>query len=192
MTQIIDKPKDRRFVHSGLSWKQFKSIQSGFSGFPSIRLFYYQGTLELASTSPEREIFKSIIGYLVETFFLEQGMRIIPTGSMTQEREAVASVQADESYCFGESKPIPDLSIEIVFSSGGESKLERYQALGVPEVWFWEDGVFALYHLRESGYERITQSEFASGLDFALLTRCVVSADLTDAVREFRRGMAQD
>jgi len=83
------------------------------------------------------EVFKKIIGYLIETFFFERQIKVIPTGSITQEREGEASAQADESYCFGEAKPIPDLSIKVIFTSGSTAKLKRYQALGVPEVWFW-------------------------------------------------------
>ncbi len=48
-------------------------------------------------------------GLLIETFFVYTGIEFIPTSSMTQEREA--SAQADESYCLGELKPVPDLSI---------------------------------------------------------------------------------
>jgi len=56
---------------------------------------------------------------------------------MTQEKKGIVSVEADESFCLETVKPIPDLSIEVVFSSSTVSKLARYQALGVPEVWFW-------------------------------------------------------
>jgi Uma2 family endonuclease len=69
---------------------------------------------------------------------------------MTQEREEV-SAQADESYCLEQLKSIPDISVEIVFNSGGKSKLSRYRALGVQEVWFWEDGLFSLYNLSADG-----------------------------------------
>lgn len=47
-----------------------------------------------------------------------------------------ASAEPDESYCFGTSKPIPDLVIEVVLTSGHTQKLKRYRALGIPEVWF--------------------------------------------------------
>lgn len=70
---------------------------------------------------------------------------------MDQEKAEEAFGQADQSYYFGQSKPIPDLSIEMVFTSDGIDKLARYQVLGVPEVWFWEDGVFSLYRLRDGG-----------------------------------------
>jgi Uma2 family endonuclease len=139
----------------------------------------------------EHEIFASIIGYLVTTFLTEKGIFFQPTRSMTQEKEGVVSAQADESYCIGSVKSIPDLSIEVVFTSGGSSKLERYKALGVPEVWFWEDGSLKLYHLRDSSYEPIDRSQLPglNDLDLDLLRRCILMAetDAGEAIRAFRR-----
>jgi hypothetical protein len=75
-----------------------------------------------------------------------------------------------------------------VFTSGGKRKLTRYQALGVPEVWFWEDGVFGLYHLRSHAYEKIDQSEVRPGLDINLLSRCLLMASRVEAVKKFGAG----
>ena len=112
---------------------------------------------------------------------------------MTQQKEGEVSAQADESYCIGGIKPIPDLSIEVVFTSGGEGKLALYRALGVPEVWFWQDGVLKLYHLREQGYERIVQSELPGlkDLNLNLLKRCILMAetDAGEAIRTFQQGI---
>jgi Uma2 family endonuclease len=139
----------------------------------------------------EHEIFAHVIGYLVTTFLVEQGIFFKPTGAMTQEKEGVVSAQADESYCIGSVKLIPDLSIEVVFTSGGTSKLERYKALGVQEVWFWEDGLLKLYHLRDGNYEPIDHSQLPglSELDLDLLRRCILMAetDAGEAIRAFRR-----
>jgi Uma2 family endonuclease len=194
MTQLLEQPIEQRIVHSGHTWQQFKLIQQGFEGFPGVRVFYYDGTVEILMPGRDHEMFASFIGYLVMTFLLTKGIRFKPTRSMTQEKVGVVSVQADESYCIGELKPIPDLSIEVVFSSGGEGKLARYQALEVTEVWFWEDGVFSLYHLREGGYERIDRSQLTGlqDLDIELLNRCVMMAetDEGEAVDEFRRAIA--
>jgi Uma2 family endonuclease len=76
-----------------------------------------------------------VIAALFEALFFEWSIRIIPTGSVTQDQEGVASAQADESYYFGKVKPILDLPIEVIFTSGSVAKLRRYQALGLPEVW---------------------------------------------------------
>lgn len=194
MTQILEKSTtDQRLIHHGLTWQHFKLIQAGFAGSSGVRLFYYDGTLEILMPGRDHELFKTLIGYLIETFFLEKDIPFQPTGSMTQESEEIASAQADESYCIGDPKPIPDLSIEVVFTSGGPSKLSRYQALGVLEVWFWQDGVFQLYHLHGDHYDRITCSELPAlqDLDLELLTRCVLLAqtNYAEAVRTFRRGI---
>ncbi|PZV06194.1 MAG: hypothetical protein DCF22_24130 [Leptolyngbya sp.] len=193
MTYLLDKPTDQRSIHKGISWEQFKLIEKGFSESPGVKLFYYKGELEILAVSPEHEIFGRVIGMLIQTFFLELEVEFTPTGSMTQEKTGEASAQADESYCIGDLKPIPDLSIEIIFTSGSTKKLNRYQALQVPEVWFWEDGLFSLYHLRANGYERVYQSElpYLKDLDLGLLTQCVLKAETSkvEAVRMLKQGM---
>ena len=81
------------------------------------------------------------------------------------------------------------MSIEIVFTSSGIRKLDRYKAIGVPEVWFWEDGTLMLYRLREQGYESIDRSELEElqDLDLAIFKRHLMMAetDLGSAVRSF-------
>jgi Uma2 family endonuclease len=190
MPPILNKTTDQRIVHHG-TWEQFKFIQKGFQGSPGVRLSYYNRMIEILMPGQDHETFARVIGYLVTTFLVEQGIFFKPTGAMTQEKEGVVSAQADESYCIGSVKSIPDLSIEVVFTSGGTSKLERYKALGVPEVWFWEDGLLKLYYLRDSSYELIDRSELPglNDLDLDLLRRCILMAetDAGEAIRAFRR-----
>ena len=192
MASTLQKPTDQRVILQG-SWEKFKLIQQASTDSPGIKLAYFDGTIEILMPGREHEIFKAIIGYLIETFLSEQGIEFEPTGSMTQEAKEVASAQADESYCIGQSKPVPDLSIEVVFSSGGTNKLARYRAIGVPEVWFWQDGVFSLYRLRSNGYEQIDRSEILelAALDLELLSRCVLMAETSrlEAIRAFRKSL---
>lgn len=187
MTQLLDKPIEQRFIQTGVSWESFKAIQSGFAGSPGVRLFYYEGELEILSTSPEHEIVKGNIGYLIEDYMLGQELEFVATGSFSQEKEAVASAQADESYCFGARKPIPDLAIEVVITSGGPSKLKRYKALGVREVWFWENGEITIYQLTPKDYQKAIESQFVKGIDFDRLARCAAIESRSQAVREFRQ-----
>ncbi|MEG4533648.1 Uma2 family endonuclease [Microcoleus sp. D2_18a_D3] len=191
MIQTLEKPKDQRLVHSGIYWQQFKLIQQGFSDSPGIKLFYYNGEVEIVAVSPEHEAISRIINILLSLYFVRKRIEFTPTGSFTQEREGEASAQGDESYFIGRvTGTVPDLSIEVVFTSGNESKLSRYRALGVPEVWFWEDGVFALYALRDRGYDRISRSELLPDLDVDLLGRCLLMSSTVEAVLEFERGIS--
>jgi Uma2 family endonuclease len=192
MTKTIDKPTEQRLTHSGMSWHQFKLLQESFADSPGIRLFYYRGEVEILAVSKDHEVFSELIGILLAEYFVEKGIEFTPTGSFTQEKEGVASAQADKSYNVGSVNETPDLSVEVVFTSGNERKLPRYQALGVPEVWFWEDGLFSLYCLRSNGYEQVSKSELLPELDINLLTGCVLMTSRLEAVREFRRGLSQE
>ncbi|WP_155523632.1 Uma2 family endonuclease [Nodosilinea nodulosa] len=188
MVQLVDRSTEQRFIHTGVSWDSFKAIQQGFADSSGIRLFYYAGELEILSTSLEHEIVKGNIGYLIEDYLLGQGVDFVATGSFSQEREAVASVQADESYCFSARKPIPDLAVEVVFTSGGPDKLRRYEALGVAEVWFWESGSLSVYQLHTDGYRQVGDSQFVQGIDLNRLAQCALVESRPQAVRAFRQG----
>ena len=195
IAQIETKATDQVLLQYNRTWEQFKHIQKGLEGSPGVRLAFYDGVVEIFMPGQAHEIFKKIIGFLLEMFFFENGINVVPTGSVTQEHEGEASAQADESYCFGAAKPIPDLSVEVIFTSGSVAKLRRYQALGVPEVGFWEDGLFTLHRLEENGYIQIQRSQISklAELDLALLTRCVLMGETNwlGAVTEFRRNISQ-
>jgi Uma2 family endonuclease len=198
MTQALEKPRsseDKVAVYYDRTWEQFKYIQKGLEGHPGVRLSFYEGVVEVFMPGQLHEIFKKVIAALLEACFFEWGIRIIPTGSVTQDQEGVASAQANESYCFGDAKPIPDLSIEIIFTSGSAAKLKRYQVLGVPEVWLWEDGLLTLHRLGENGYTRIYKSQIPelANLDIELLSRCVLigATDWLEAMRTFRNAIAK-
>jgi Uma2 family endonuclease len=194
MTQatLIRHTPDQHIVLSGRTWEQFKLIQKGLEDSPGVKLFYFAGTIEILMPGREHEFFSRFIGFLIGIYCMDKGIEFEPTGSMTQEREAVASAEPDESYCFGGEKK-PQLVIEITFTSGNASKLTRYQALGVPEVWFWEDGLVMLYRLQPNGYERIAQSEIPelTDLDIDLLARCVLLGQTSrlEAIAAFRAGL---
>lgn len=194
MTQQLLEKTDQVTVYPDRTWEQFKHIQKGLEGVANVRLSYYSGTIEILMPGESHEFFKTIIGFLVELFLMQRGVEFIPAGSMTQEKEGTAAAQADESYWVSQKKPVPDLAIEVVFTNR-VNKLERYQALGVAEVWFWEDGVFTLYHLQPKGYERIHRSELPElrDLDIDLLTRCVLMAETSrvQAYNEFRKEISQ-
>jgi Uma2 family endonuclease len=196
MTVAIDRPPqttaDRLIILQG-GWTQFRFIQQGCEQTSNARLSYFNGTIEILMPGQLHETFSRIIGWMLSTFFLTKTtIDFTPTGSVTQECAGEAAAQADESYCIGMLKPIPDLSIEIIFTSGSINKLDRYQALGVPEVWLWEDGTLKLYHLRDNGYEGIDRSELPglADLDLALLKRCILIAETNS--REAMSVFAQE
>jgi Uma2 family endonuclease len=189
MTVTLQKASDQRITFQG-TWQKFKLIQQGFEESPGIRLAYYKGAIEILMPGEDHEYFSRVIHYLVTTFLLSRGIPFKMTGAKTQEKLGEVSAQADESYWIGTPKPIPDLSIEIIFSSVS-NKLGKYQALGVPEVWLWQDGLLTLNCLRSGGYDQVDHSQLPglSDLDIDLLRRCILIAetDFSEAVRVFQQ-----
>lgn len=175
------------------TWAQFKLLQQAFENSQAVKLSFFQNTIEISMPSEAHDLFSRIIFFLIGIYCLEKQIQFVPTGSADREKEGEVSLQPDESFYVGKRKTIPDLAIEIVFSSGNESKLSKYQALEIPEVWFWEDGVFALYRLFEGEYRKIQRSEIVGleDLDITILNRCVLIAetDMLSAVAELRRSI---
>lgn len=191
MSVIVLQPEiqERCLTFYGISWSQLEAIEAAFENVAGVRFTYLDGTLEIMTVSPEHEDAKSTIGLLVEAYMREKGIRFYCRGGPTLgSEEQNAKKDPDESYNLGTKKAIPDLVIEVGFTSGGINKLQLYKRIGVPEVWFWEDGLLKLYCLREE-YEQIERSELLPDLDIAQLSRYTLYADQYDAVTEYTKAI---
>ncbi|MCL1465321.1 Uma2 family endonuclease [Argonema galeatum] len=191
---IATPTKESPLLFEGLTWREFKAVEQLLDR-PGYRLSFLEGVLEIRRRSGEpHEIVKQRIGALLEQYLLMAGFDFTPTGSMTLENETAAvKREADESYKLAPGRARPDLAIEVVFSSGGINKLEVYKRLKIKEVWFWEDGVLEIYHLREEGnkfyYEKISSSEEVKGIDLDLLLRCINIVNHVDAIKTFQQAL---
>ncbi|WP_434685921.1 Uma2 family endonuclease [Pseudanabaena minima] len=191
LNQISKETESQHFVFPNrYSWKEFKTLSALIGDSRNIHLNYLDGLIEIMTTSAAHEIIVHLLSMLLGIYFAEKDIDFIPTGSATLESEAKgASVEPDLSFCFGNKLGDRDLAIEVIFTSGNVAKLERYRRFHTKEVWFWEDGKFSLYRLRESGYEAINQSECLPNLDLELLTRCLLMAEPKSALKVFRQGL---
>jgi Uma2 family endonuclease len=182
--------EDQRIVLYDVIWEQYEQLSDMFISEFS-RMTYLEGTLEIIMTnSPEHERLKTIIARLIETYTVEKRISLNGYGSTTFRRQATRrGAEPDECYCLGILNEVPDIVIEIVLTSGGIDKLEVYRGLAVPEVWFWANDRFSLYHLREQGYELISRSEFLPELDLSLLIQYVGYSDQTEAIIAYREAL---
>jgi Uma2 family endonuclease len=86
---------------------------------------------------------------------------------------------------------IPDIAIEVVWTSGGIDKLEVYRDLGISEVWFWQDNALQFYLLRDGAYVHSARSRLLPDLDPALVARFMGASNQTQAVRAFRAALRE-
>ncbi len=102
------------------------------------------------------------------------------------ERPTVASAQADKAYCFDERKLIPDLAVEVVITGERETKLKRYAALCVPDVWFWVDNTIRVHRLDAEGeYIQLPTSGWFPDLDLQRLAIASTQDFRADAIQAF-------
>jgi Uma2 family endonuclease len=174
---------------SGISWSKFEEIEAAFSDIAGVRFIYLDGVLEIMTLSPEHEDTKSTIGLLLEAYMREQEIRFYTRGSATLGSQEIGGrKEPDESYNLETKKAIPDLVIEVILTSGAIDKLELYKRIGIPEVWFWEDGVLQVHHLQEE-YNQLEYSQLLPDLDLNLLAKYITYHDQYDAATEFLREL---
>lgn len=185
MTLVLEETlKEDNLVLSGISWSQLDALATVFAEVPGARLFYLDGFLEIMTLSLEHEETKGTLRALVEAYMRERGIRFYIRGSATLGSEEIKGrKEPDESYNLDTKKTNPDLVIEVILTSGGLEKLQFYQRIGVPEVWFWEDGVLSIYCLKKQ-YEKRDRSTLLPDLDINLLNRYINYYDQYDAVTE--------
>lgn len=177
----------------GATWADYRRLVElrGEASVP--RISYLEGCLELMSPSRHHETIASVIGCLIEAWCMDQGLDLTPAGSWTLENEeAERGLEPDECYVFGDA-PIddwdrPDLAIEVVWSSGGLSKLEIYRKLGVPEVWTWKKGVLHVHVLDGERYLEVEASRALPDIDLARVAELATVRPMTRAVRALRSG----
>jgi Uma2 family endonuclease len=194
----LEDPEERRTI-SNVTWAQYEGLLAQLGDSSGCRVNYLDGVLEIVAPSRRHETGKTRIGTLLEIYFLETDVEYFPTGSTTFRQAAnQVGVEPDESYCLDTEKEFPDLVIEVIVTSGGSDRLERFQRLGVQEVWFWQVNRFLIYHLREDagltqsfGYELIDHSELLPDLDMNLLSICVQNPNPLAAAKAFRQGVKQ-
>ena len=195
----IDDPEEQRII-ADVSWKQYEALLAELGDSFAYRVNYLDGVLEIVAPSRRHETGKTRIGTLLEIYFLETDTEYFPTGSTTfRQAEKQVGTEPDESYCIDTEKDFPDLVIEVIVTSGGINRLERFQRLGVREVWFWQTNRFILYHLREEtsahaqtfGYEAIERSELLPELDMKFFSKCVQNPNPLAAAKAFRQGVRQ-
>ncbi|MEP0917572.1 Uma2 family endonuclease [Leptolyngbya sp. DQ-M1] len=193
-TTLVPSQKQTPLLFEALTWREFKAVEQLLDR-PGYRLSFLEGTLEIRQMPGEpHETVKKRIAALLELYLLLRGFDFTPTGSMSLESESgLVKREADESYKLAPGRAHPDLAIEVVFTSGGINKLEAYRRLKIAEVWFWEDGVLEIYHLRGEGdqrrYEKLTNSEAVPGIDLELFLRCINMVNHVEAVKTFQQAI---
>jgi Uma2 family endonuclease len=169
LKQITVPPGGRIVLHN-VSWQQFEEILEELGEHRSSRIAYSRGTLEIMTPLPEHEVAKVLIGDLVKILLEELEIDCESFGSTTfKRRDSERGIEPDDSFYIQNHKqmigkdridltidPPPDLAIEIDLTT--KTQLDGYEALGVPELWRFENRKLRIDILRNGKYVQSSDS----------------------------------
>ena len=186
---LVEFSVDQRVILPNANWSDYEAALKMRGESSAVRISYLEGVLEFMSPSRDHEMLKKKWARLLEAYCEELGIDLHAFGSWTlKKRKKERGAEPDECYSLDADAKVPDVAIEVIWTSGGLDKLEIYRLLGVREVWIWQRGKISLHSLRGDNYERIQTSQFLPQIDLALLTRLLNEPSTQpEAVRELRK-----
>jgi Uma2 family endonuclease len=184
---LLERSVDQRVILRRVAWRDYEAALAMRGESAAVRIAYLEGVLEIMTPSRDHETLKKKLARLVEAYAEELGIELEGYGSWTlKRREVERGAEPDECYSIGIAGEVPDLAVEVIWTSGGLDKLEIYRGLGVREVWVWQKSELAAFALRGERYERIQRSELLPQVDLELVRSLLDAPSQTAAVRELR------
>ncbi len=159
--------EDQTLSFAGMSWADYEKFNT--EEYPGYRVSYFNGVITLVSPSKNHERIAQTIAILVSAYCRKYNLPYFPLGSTRLENKPLAGKEPDVSFAFNTDKDIPDLAVEVIFSSGSLDDLDKYQALGVREVWLWKNNKITFYQLQTQGYVEVTTSNLLPNLTSKIL-----------------------
>jgi Uma2 family endonuclease len=164
LKRITVPPGQTVFLNS-ISWQEFETILEEFGEHRSSRIAYANGILEIMTPLPEHESNKELVSDLIKALLEELDIEFFPLGSTTFKNKLMQQgIEPDNCFyiqheAFVRTKkrldltidPPPDLVLEIDITSRTHPQI--YAALGVPELWRFENGSLTLYSLQNGEYQ---------------------------------------
>jgi Uma2 family endonuclease len=167
------RPDADQAVWLTLTPAQFRAFLSMRGNRAAPRLCYQEPHLELMSPSKNHEAIKELLGRLLEVWADANDVELHSMGSLTLvSRRHDVGVEPDKSYLVGTaSGDLPHMAIEVAWSRDATWRLEVYAALGVREVWVWENEGLRVHSLRRGRYVVAQRSALLRDLDLAHFCR---------------------
>ena len=139
---------------TGATWNDYQAFSS--EEYPGYRVSYFQGEIIIVSPGLNHEIIAEVINRLIIAYCEQYDIQDFPFRQTRLEAVGQVGREPDVAYSFNSRKPLPDLAVEVIFSSGDLETLKlSYQNLGIPELWIWKNNQLTFYHLNQ-----VTKKEY--------------------------------
>ncbi len=153
-----------------ITWESYLALLQDLMDNRASRIAYSEGVLELRMPSQLHEVINRVLAAIIHTLAEELGLDFNDLGSVTLNRADLAKgVEPDSCFYIqnveagqgisdsGLVSLPPDLAVEVDIANKSDSKLRIYQAMGVPEVWLYQQNRVTILWLEGDSYvEKLT------------------------------------
>ncbi len=204
LEQLVVPPGQRIQIRD-VDWAEFEAILAELGDRRPSRIAYFENLLEIRMPLPEHEVDSELIGDCAKILLEELDIDNECFGSTTFRRKTMtAGIEPDQCFyienhavMIGKRRidltidPSPDLAIEVDVTS--VTGLEAYQALGVPELWRFEEGRLRISLLQNGRYQDATVSVHFPQFDVISMVEKAIAQAQTDGrnqtLKAFRQGV---
>ena len=212
MDAIAHLPAGGSLILNDVPWEEYEELLSDLGEGYAVRIAYDRGRLEIMSPTARHERYKDLLLRLVDSLAETNEVVLETRGSTTfKEKQLLQGAEPDTCFYVENAKriigkgnidlakdPPPDIIVEVDVSHQSTGKLSFYSAIGVPEIWRYDERQVRILHLIEGRYvDRYV--EMPSSLTFPVLTDKVLTAALEQsktegqsaALRTFRQWLKE-
>lgn len=180
----LELPPGMTLTSQDSSWEEYEELMKLLVDVPSLRVSYSDRELQIMSLSARHERYADLLKFMMATIRLIMRVKILGSGSATmRKRKKEKGNEPDASFYLlsasllpnpldidFEKDPPPDIAVELDVHHASGGKLHIYAALGVPEVWHYDQKRLVIYQLKGEAYVEVKNSLALPFLTSAKLT----------------------
>ena len=154
--------QDQILTITGATWADYQQFESD-RGY---RVAYFNREITIVSPGRNHERIAAVINRLIIAYCEKYNIRDFPFGQTRLNVWGQAGREPDLAYAFDTDKDLPDLAVEVIFTSGDVETLKAsYQKIGIPELWIWQDNKITFYCLEADKYTVVKFSKIFHRLE---------------------------
>ena len=142
---------DQILTITGAKWQDYQNFDS--IEYPGYRVSYFNGEITIVSPGRNHERIAAVINRLIIAYCEKYELQDFPFGQTRLNAWGQAGREPDLAYAFNSDKDLPDLVVEVIFSSGDiETLKSSYKNIGIRELWIWKENKMTFYYLDGDNY----------------------------------------
>jgi Uma2 family endonuclease len=186
-TIVSQLPEDTELIFHGATWEEYEELLDQVGEAAGLRISFNDGTLKVMSLFSEHEKYARFIERLISTLSLRLLINIISFGSATMRKRRESKGNEPDACFYVQTAetignrieldfsidPPPDIAVEVDIHHDSTDNDAIYAALGVPEIWRYDEWAMTIYQLQEGDYVVAETSRALPMLNGEILTEYV-------------------